>query len=351
MSHPPHLPQKSCSVTLHNLFHNIRNIVFFVCLSVFAGITGALIVIAWIEPTFYGSESVFFVNRDVDNQFVSQEFPDPHITQRVNYGTMRLYDKTQALGETSFYPPQAFLGRAAMLSSDGWAVAYMPHKSSVSTIEVLDYQGTMYEIDEMIIDPYTDFVYFKFNGTDFHVMSFGDWDAVVSGEELWSVDNDGIHKRMIGQSQNIDMSVYNALIPYTQYEVVPALSEESLVVNTQGQFVGFVDKQNVLELGWSVSHHVGALLSQDDINNPSFSLLGYIVENNQIGQMNDAESTGFFVTSANGTDELLAGDIILKMNGVMLRRDMLYQQIYQAGDPVTALVLRNGVKVDILMIE
>lgn len=329
----------------------MRNIIFFVLLSVFAGITGSLMTTAWIEPTFYNTQGSFLINRPVANVYISPEFPDPQISQRIQYGALSMYEKEFELGKSSFFPDRAFLGYAVLISSDGWAVAYMSEKNDIaSRIVAMDYQGVSYGIEKVVVDPYTNFVYIKFNGNDFRVMSFVDENEMIFGDGIWSVHHGDIYKRFIGELHRSREISYNILKPYYEFDVVPVMNSIGIVVTAQGQFVGFVDEDDRLHNVWSVMHHMTSLLSEGILNNPTFSLNGYVVTyNGKLENNEDKPMYGFVVTNIVGTHGFLVGDIILQINKNNVVPETLYQTMYESDQETLFRVLRESREIDILI--
>jgi len=348
---PPHLPNKTCSRNARELWIRISAIVILVVLSVFAGITGALVVTAWINPTFYSdSAGLYFVNRS-SQLYGSTERPDVLVIQRYQMGTMRLFDKTQKLSG-DFYADNARVGQAVMLSSNGWGVSYMPdfNQSLIPKLEAVDYRGISYAIEKVLVDARSGYVYIKCIGNEFHVLPFVNWTDVDTGLDVWSDHGGSWHHRILGARNAVSSGAYNALDAYTRFYVDPTVSKQGIAMTGQGQFVGFVDDNDELHTGWSIEYQLPFVLGNDALDDFAITWNGYFVYRSSEEGDDDVPASGFYISSVGALPRgLMPGDIIIRVQNDTVAPETLHRQLYTAPDEFGVTVWRKGKESDILM--
>ncbi|PLX28866.1 hypothetical protein C0581_00700 [Candidatus Parcubacteria bacterium] len=349
-THPPHLPHKSCSVTMRTLWSNIRNVIFFIFVSILAGVTGALITSAWIEPTFYPNQNLYFVDR-TPQLYGANQRPDVSVAQRFNASTLRLFDKTQVVNE-GMYPESSYIGQVVMLSSNGWGVTYMPdfNLSYSTRFDAVSNHGAHYEIEKSLFDAKTGFVYLKFVGNDFRVMSFPEWDVFNSGSEVWSVHDTEWKFRIVGDRDVMSNPPFVSDRDVSSFHIEPGFSQEGVVLTSQGQLLGFVDTQDVLHSAWSVEHHMPMVLGSGQLDDFVSTWMGYMVYNNDMNPSGDEPREGFYITSAgNRPRGLRIGDLLLQINGKKVSEHSLSRAILSAPEEFVVSVWRKGEEFDIIV--
>jgi len=349
---PPHLPPESCSLHLRSAYVSVKNLILFVTLALLAGIAGALAVSAWIEPAFYNTDYSYIL-RD-NNTLVSDELPDVYVLQRYRESVLSLYE-ADAHVDDAWYTRDAFVASAVMLTSDGWAVVSDDALSSrvVTSLLAVDNDGNNYKIERALHDTRYAMTYIKFVGNNFHVLPFASWQNIDAGIQLWSIHDKTWRRRVVGDSTPVVDEHHYIYDEYAYFSMTPAYDESGILVSNQGQFVGFVNRDNSMQSAWAVSVHIAHILGDGVLAEPLSLVEGRVVtymDDNEdlihVGRGNE----GFLVTALHGDKTgLRVGDIVIAVDNNIMDITTLYDHMFDSQSSVLLTVWRNGEEFDILV--
>lgn len=348
----PHLPQKSSSIPMHNLWINIRFTIYVGVIGLLAGITGALVSMAWLEPEVVGSnQNILFVNKVTEENDLTTWSKTPSLlaAKRLEYSTINIFDKSLSV-VNNFYPQNAFLGRVAMLTSNGWGVFYYPefNKNNLNNWLALDSQGIEYKIENTIFDNERGFVYVKFVGNNFRVMSFPNWNNFTHGSKVWVSNYNVWKERQLGDTIVVTTDPHLVTEQYSRLRLEPETESGNIVMTEEGHFVGFVDKEGLLQTAWYAEFQLPNLLEKGDFIKSKVDFEGYFVERHGISSIDATPGKGFFVTNlGKNNTNLKKNDIIVSVNNLPLDSHNLWKTILMSEKDLSLVVWRNGQEITI----
>jgi len=347
----PHLPEKTCSVHGHHFWQNIRFTIYVAVIALLAGITGALVVSAWLEPDFYSTQKVLLVNRTIDNTTgqISTWSKTPSVlaAKRLEYSTIDIFDKSFQIAK-NFYPKEAFLGRVAMLSSSGWGVIYYPEftQAKLTNWLALDSQGIEYKIENTIFDAERGMLYVKFVGDNFRVMSFPNWNNFTNGTKVWVSDYNVWKERQLGDTIVVVKNPHVITEQYSRLHLEPETSPGDMVMTEDGQFVGFVDKNGMLQTAWFADFQLSNLLEKGEFIKNNIDWSGYFVERHGSSDTVGTPGSGFLITNPGKVvTNLRKGDIIIAINNSSIDPHNLWKTVLTNTGDFNLTVWRNGEEV------
>ena len=353
---PPHLPEKVYSTKAAQSWQNIRLIIYVAIISLLAGFTGALVITAWFEPSLYSTQGgVFLINNnkndnDKDNDITTwSQTPSVLAAKRLEFSTINIFDKTLQVSG-NFYPESSFLGRVAMLSSSGWGVIYYPdfNKIKLTNWLALDSQGLEYKIENTIFDSARGMLYVKFVGNNFRVMSFPDWNNFGNGTKVWVSDYNVWKERQLGDTIVVAESIHKITEQYSRLRLEPETEIGNIVMTEEGQFVGFVDKNGMLQTAWFADYQLPHLLENGEFIKNNIDWTGYFVERHGISDITGTPGNGFYIVNPGSDATILKkGDIIISVNGSSIDLHNLWKTLLTTSGDFSLTVWRNNEEVDI----
>lgn len=331
---------------MRKTFSKLRFLLLCTFLGLLAGITGALVVFAWLLPSVQFGYSSFFVNRNNSSFYNEFQYPDLQLIRNLEYTSVDIFDSSRVVNST-FFSEDSLVAKAVVLSSNGWVVFHKPdfNFNMIQNWTVVDSRGVGQTIEKTLFDKQFGFVYLKLSGNEFRVVSFPEWPNLVPGTELWSVGN-GWNKTVLGDYKVIESDVYKAVDDYSRLTLSIQSDKGNILISEQGQLVGFVDEKNTIRSARLVEYILPHILENERIKYMGVDWTGYFVK--QVTVLQDGESLlGFYVM--NGGNGARAGDIVLAVNGEKISVHNFQKQILFSPDEFTAQVWRNGEKIDILV--
>ncbi|MFA6492479.1 MAG: hypothetical protein WCW33_06660 [Candidatus Babeliales bacterium] len=328
----------------------LKWIFIYVVLGIVSGASAALIVLAWFSP-FVSSDSYQYFVKQTTTQNTSDiphAIPDPVVQRQVEFRVIDIWDTTKAHG--NLFTSESHIGKAALLSSDGWAVFFSPRYNVArsSSFVGVDRQGVKYTIEKIVLDKHTGFVYLKFKGNEFRAISFPNWNDVQTGTGLWALEANTWKRTMVGDAQTVLSGTYDAAEPYSKFSITGTMAPQSLLISDQGHFVGYIDEEGRVVLAWTVQDHVSVLLEKGVIQNKDVGWNGSFVIDITTPSSPEVVS-GFYITKLTALSTLKIGDVVSEIQHQAISADTLAQQISSAPDQFTATVWRGGKKSDILV--
>lgn len=335
----PHLPPKSCRVDTYYRLQNIRWILLFALLAFIAGLSAALIAVTWIMPQ-YETTGVLVNN---NNRAISYNTPDPFLIKQSEQRLFTIYDKRKKT-EDKIYSEESFVGQAVIISSDGWAASYVPDYffGWEKNWEIVDYQNNIFSVTKVVWDDFSQMLYFKIDTQGARVVSFPIWSDLRTGSFVWTVFGGEWQDNYIKENNKIktDKSFYIWNSQY-YYSLSGSVVPGSMLLDEQGNFVGFVDSDGLLIPGWLVEKQTNNLLSTGVLSYNSVSWKGHVVK---VARENGVSLNGFYLDSVvtkTSTTTLGVGDVILKVNNKYVEADSIAQNIWLSPDEFEVWALRD----------
>ncbi|HRY36417.1 MAG TPA: PDZ domain-containing protein [Candidatus Magasanikbacteria bacterium] len=355
MSHPPHLPNPSCSISLHQLWQRLGLIFLSIFFGLIGGLTGAAMTVGWIWPDLGGGNYWLVSQVDRSSQKVEmEEFIKKETSQKI----MSVYENSQKSGEVSFLNSQSKLGEAALVGSDGWLAMYLSDEKKSNnfiTWTAVNNEGRTYKIEKLLYDKLTKIVYFKIRGLtksgeteikneQFKVIGFSENEKL--GEQVFVYQNNSWRYNFLADEYSLTVKPHLDSVPMKvrtlENKNAPA---GSLVLNNQGRFLGFLNENNEVIGSVYVNRVLPGVLNKQQIIYPTFSIEGWY-SSEQILITDGGVVKGFLVTGVLKNDsKLQKGDIILEINGQIVENENLWYNL--RGEQARLKVLRRGKVLDL----
>ncbi|MBU0596996.1 hypothetical protein KKA94_02430 [Patescibacteria group bacterium] len=349
MNPPPHLPAKTCSVKTHMLFKFLPWAIFVILISALTGIIVSLSVVDWFLPSILPDARVITDGRIGSVNVASI---DPLLDRQIKESVVSVYNKNEKVGE-SIYKESALVGRATILSSDGWAVMSAKEGATLrlNNIEVLDSKGGINNITKIISDSVSGLVYIKIEGEGYRVMALPQWDDVLKQDSLWQLTRNEYEEVYLGDYSSENDSSENLSIsePSFSYEILPISVTGGIILTNRGELAGFVDNGGRLLPSWLIVNQLSSVLSLGLVEYTGLPYQGYFVEVTS-NQTRRQSTTGFYITyspTVAGLSALGRTDVIIDIENEPIDRFDFARQILLAPDPINITILRGEELVDI----
>ncbi len=343
--HPPHLPPKQNRVVKQS--KDFYVILFFTILVSFAsGIASAMVAFTWILPPFPALRTsfTFFQNsQDAQDSALSEEEK-----KYMNERTLQVFDTRKKLSG-DFFTAAAFLGSAPLLTLDGWAVFTAPvTQSDLPFLQVLDSQGRVFAVEQLVVDSKTGLVYLNVQGEGFPVFA---WTSGVpdTQKNAWFVKQNNITPTQMVISVPTSKETSD-LLTNSVVRILDTSLFFGFVVNEKAELVGLVQKNSKVIPSTEFGRHLRFLQKSGTISAKNFSVSGYVVQGVQKDETGKTQSKyGFFVTDI-GTKlkiGLLPNDIITHLEGKHFDPQTAREEILNGADEMLVTVLRQGKSIEV----
>src|SRR3989338_2595921 len=259
----PHLPPKSCSIRAHQQLRLLPWAVFLLLVSALTSVAVSLSVVTWFLPSLIPETRVAPRGARVLQEIAV----DPILDRQIKQSMLTIYDKREKV-DGAFYTDAALVGRAALLSSDGWAVMHAGSAAArASFLEAVDHQGTVYPVESIVADPLSGLAYLKVNGGGFRVMALFSWDAAPDGA-LWSFFLDGYREAFLGEAEKNEGAedVFAMYEPQYAFALLPGAPAGSVILTTRGELAGFAAADGQLIPSWMVGNQLPSVLSEGGVS-------------------------------------------------------------------------------------
>ncbi len=348
MMKPPHLPPETCDIRAHKAFKSVWWLLFLICVAGLASVALTLSTLVWFLPSFVPDQPLIGSQKSV-----SAELPEIDLTvlNNVKKRLWYIYDTREKVGG-QFYPEQADRYQAVMFSSDGWAVAYIPNyrRGIEKYWEGVDYQGTVYNIQQVFVDSVSGLTYIKFEGNSFPFISFANWNDVRDGDSVWEVDYSDYEHHNIEKDLSVLSSEYKIWEPQLFYLVEDGESAGNILINDSGDMVGILNKDNRLIYGWLVNSQYASILRDGVPNYQAVSWSGYMVNGHASYGDLTKKISGFYVdksTTKVTSSTIGVGDVITRIQNQQVNLMDLSRQVLLSPEDFTVTVYRDGQEFDI----
>ncbi len=348
MKTPPHLPPRSCSVPAYYVRQSLPWIAVVVVLSVLSGVAAALAISAWAVPE---GNIAALSDRILLRRTVAADALD---ASAVNYVTTRLLDVYDVSKETRYHTvaPDALLGRALLLSSDGWAVFYGAKNIRASDLILVDSQGVSYVVEEMVADARTGLTYIHLSGNGFRVAAFGQLHNEIvnawafTGEKqavMVKVEPPRLHATQVSSVALGEPS----LLPYVDGG---ALRAGTVVTNEQGEVFGIVGSEQTLIPAWMLEHGVRQVIRDRKVVYPNIGIEGTLVAllRTDAGLTRTTQMVVSRVTGRARDAGVRVGDRIERVNGASVSFDTLTETVLRATE-LRLDIARNDENISVII--
>lgn len=259
----------------------------------------------------------------------------------------------QFFSATSLVTP---LSSGAVLTSDGWILTSFENLPSASALSVV-VDGRLYDVEKMVTDPLTGFVFAKVNATNLPVFAFGSGLILSAGDQVFLTPSshamipDSVLEVLWpsgAQSSDTPMRRLKISTPLDGYLGTP-------MVNIQGELVGVVTTNADILPTDIVLRGFNALLREGKLIRPSLGVvatdfshtLGLEDEITQGFSSGVAlvGSTSVKKSGAGALAGLKAGDIILSVDSIRIDSTHSLDELilsHNAGDTITLQVFSEG---------
>lgn len=343
---PPHLPSQACRVDTHHKLQNLKWIGFIFVAAFLSGVAAALVTVAWIVPIIQEPTGYYVGNYRTGND---SGFLDLAMARQIEQKTVQVV--SQKLKINNFVGKQAEVTQAALLSSDGWAVAYYPTYFSglEKDWQIVDSQGVTYGIEKIVYDDTAKLLYIKISGQGFRINSFVDWSGV--GDEVsWWMPGSDWQSVAVSRIKNVGekiVAVNHLTLFYKTNN--PDIVRGALLFSSNGDFSGIIDKDGLVIPSWLVENQISSLLEKKKTTYSTIAWRGFWINGvEQDGKV--ASLKGFYVSELGAKATvagLHAGDVILKIDGQSVVDHTLAKQIFSAPKQFNVVVWRKGEEVDL----
>lgn len=348
----PHLPNKSCRVDTYYRLENIKWLLLFTLLAFIAGVSASAIFSSWFMSTFEPIQFVKYgVNQDKD---LFRSTPDSLLQRQVEQRLMTIYDTKKKTGD-NFYSQRAFIGKASIISSDGWLVFYNSNYilGQEKFWEVLDYQYIKYKVDKVVYDKSNRLLYVKIAAQGLRVNSFPSWHEVAEGQGLWLINFSTWENNYFGGWEGLVGTVGSFAVDQRQFglKIIDNTLSGSVAIDNQGNLLGFADERNLLIPGWPIEKQISSLLEKSKLTDLGIGWQGeFIFGDFDFGNL--PNDLGFYINFSDTlptANTIGKGDIILKVNGQTIDQFKFAEQLWLAPDQFSVSLWRDGGVVDVLI--
>lgn len=311
---------------------------------VFAGITGASLVLGWIWP--YAGEGDTWATSRIRSTLSSRQLEE-HVREETADRIVSVYSRMSNVYGMQKLEQDNRLGEAIIVSTDGWVVMQNPGLATTPlNWLVLNADDKIFTISEFVLDARTDLLYFKLKNNSaadfqFKVANF-DQTGLASGDEVYVYQERNWHYGFVKFSNFIWQGESHLdSAPLFSYGLNADFAPGAIVVNPQGRVVGIINKSFDLLPAKNVVRVLPGILSQSKVKYSSLGAEGWFSVESPV--FLDGESqTGFVVAKVlSSQSKLRVGDIMVLVNGTPVAPVDFYSQLDGIGE-VSLQILRNG---------
>lgn len=346
---PPHLPARSCRVDTYYRLRSLKWTLFLIFVAFISGTAAALSAVAWLAPAFVQSDAYYPASRE--SRLLTTNKPDSLFQHQVGQKVLKVYDQNKKIGK-NFYDKDSLVLNAAILSSDGWAVAYYPGyvAGSERHWEAVDSQGLYYGVDSTVYDSISELLYIKVDGQGFRLNSFSQWSDLAIGNNYWALTHEGWQEVSLGDLVSTGKSKAQLIWrPQYFYSVWQDLSEGSMLFDSKGSLVGLVDGEKMLRSAWLIEGRINSLLDLSQISYYGLDWRGYMIDGVE-SEGKWKKLSGFYISNIDSlatTSTVGLGDVVLRINNDPVKEKFLAGQLFSASDVLTVSIWREGRELDI----
>jgi len=319
-----------------------------------AGLTSvalALSTLVWILPSFapdqtlINSQKIFNSgNAEIDLSLLNT------VKKRLWY----VYDSRDKI-DKQFYAESVDKYQATMFSSDGWAVAYATDykKGDEKYWEGVDYQGTVYKIQKVFVDPVSRLTYIKFEGDGFPFISFANWNDIYDNYSAWELSAVEYNQRLVRKDLSAVEPEYKIWEPQLFYSVTGG-EAGNILINNSGEMLGILNEDGRVIYGWLINSQYASVLQNGAPDYRGVNWSGYMVNGHvSYGELIKKVS-GFYVEKSDTkitSSTVGVGDVIVRVQNQPVNILNLSRQVLLAPENFSVTVYRDGQEFDIQVLK
>ncbi len=320
-----------------------------------ASAAATIMAASWVIPSFLTDDTAVYIRNQGTQENPGTEQMDTLFAKQMEQRLIPVYDKRKAMGGT-LYGEAAKTGMLALLSSDGWGVMYDPAYTTGAEQfwQVVDAQGAVIHIEKTVCDKVSDLVFVKLQGNGFQVFSFLDWRDVDAGVSVWVGGVTPWKKTALDFSRIMTKEIPVAPhVSFYDYVVTNPPRHSDVIVSEQGQLVGFVDELGNVVPGFITVSHLPFVLTEGVLQQKQVPILGQFVSY-QITEKDMTPVAGFYISSLTSPaikKVLQVGDVMVKINGQAVTKNVLAPLLLTSSDDVLVDVWRKGIIIPDLLVK
>ncbi len=347
MSYPPHLPAPSCNIEKHRKWQSLKIILVATAFGLISGVTGASILLGWIWPNMNEGD-IWVINRGLN---ISRNQLDRNSQAKMQEKIFGVYKNLSASAALNYLANDDKLADAVLVTSDGWAVAYLPENDSATKDwVVLGERGILYKAQRSLRDKRTGLIFLKLipyknnslNQEQFKVVNFNEDRKQTDGIFVFQ-DNAWRPTYALGEANLFDESHLDTAIAFAN-NLNGNFKAGSIAIDNQGRMMGFVAHNNLLLPSVAITRLLPGLQDKKTITQESFGVEGWFDAERPI-IINGERKAGFFVFKNVASNVLKKGDVILEVNGRPAIFDTIWYNINDSK--VRMKVLRGGKEIEV----
>ena len=349
MSHPPHLPPKSCSVPLYRRLMLSSSLIVITIIALASGLVGGIVSDVYIVPEQY-TTGTGVVSRG--NTHLVKELEDPIFLRDQLRKTVTLVQKS--VYSLEGYLPLDYTLTGVLLTDTGWFVIPQLGELSPAADEwiAVAMNGEVYDVKTFITDARSGVVYGSLQANGFRVTSFADLSSLTPGLSLWALRNGNLERTALaypeartGESAD---TLGNAQYLFHTEATLPF---GTVLWTDDGAFFGFVNDAGVLVPWFMIESMYTDVLSGNEITYTPLPVTGNVVLlTEKQSALAAGARYGFFLDTVDASTSLQANDLITHIGDTTIDPWTVQAQIaLQNGDTIFLRVLREGERQDVVL--
>lgn len=320
-------------------------------MSLFAGLTGGIMALGWIWPNYGGGDTWVVSQTRVETSHSALE---EAVRKESAEKIFSVYSDYSVLDSVNYLAIEDKISDAIVVGSDGWLAMRVSQKPPVfypARWRAISSAGTIYKVEKYLFDPYAKISYIKISlletgakdrqaAVQFKVAGFEE--SVNLFDEVFVFEKGEWRYSRVIFSSNTKPPANGRLdsAPSRVYGLEGIFVDGSVVVNHKGRVVGLVGDNSLLLPSGYLTNILPLVLSKQVIEYPSFGVSGWFSFEQPVFD-ESGQAQGFAVASVwNKNSKLRKGDVVLEINGQIVRDEKLWYNI-SAGEAVLT-VLRSG---------
>lgn len=236
---------------------------------------------------------------------------------------------------SNYYLAKDAVAEAMIMTSDGWLVtnysALPDRQADFSNYVIVTYDRKVYQLDAVVKDKFSKFVYFHVPARELPIRKFAEADSVKNGQLVVAIDWQGRSwANLISSRYQLTGGVNSSDLPFEKIGLdhgLPAEYKGLAVINLAGEVVGLVNADRTVEPAGHFSAAVSSLLKYKAIKRPSLGL-NYIPTLSLAGLPNKSVASNPELNNGTGV--------------IVYRNDVIKSSAVVKGSPAEAIGLKEG---------
>jgi S1-C subfamily serine protease len=289
-----------------------------------------------VWPGYGGGDTLF--NAQQNRLAWSSRQPEERTQKEISSRVVAVYSQEQSLGGNNYFNPDDKLGDAAIISSDGWVVMYLPKTAvNLKRARALSSDGAVFELEKVLTDARSGLVFLKISlldektrarvGGQFQVVSLAE--NVDAGSEVFVFERDTWRSATVNaRDWNIYARPHLDTAPAYALALNIGFSHGSTVINGQGRLAGFMLADNIFLPANYLARVMPTVLGTGKVVYESLGVSGWFDSEQPIVVDAQRVAGSFAISRVDKAHGLLrVGDIITTVNGQIVTPENLWYNI------------------------